>query len=51
MKFKVLYEIPPMRGIFTTYISADNVKDAEKNIKTNPETKHYRIKKIGNVVY
>ena len=51
MKFKVLYEIPPMRGIFSTYISADSAKDAENKIKTNPETKHYRIKKIGNITY
>lgn len=51
MKFEVLYEVPPMRGIFSTWINADSVRDAEEKIRTNPKTKHYRIKKIGNVVY
>lgn len=51
MKFEVLYEVPPMRGIFRTEIDADSVRDAEEKIRTNSKTKNYRIKKIGNVVY
>lgn len=51
MKFEVLYEVPPMRGIFSTYINADSERDAEEKIRANPKTKNYRIKKIGKIVY
>jgi hypothetical protein len=46
MKFLVVYEVPPMRGIFHTEINAESSTDAEEKIRTNPETAHYRIKEI-----
>lgn len=47
MKFEVLYEIPPMRGIFRTEINAENKSDADEKIRLNPETSNYRIKQVN----
>jgi hypothetical protein len=49
MKFEVVYEIPPMRGIFRTEINADSIKDAEEKIRLNPETANFRIKEVKEI--
>ncbi|MDQ0299669.1 hypothetical protein J2S78_002089 [Salibacterium salarium] len=46
MEYKVLYEVPPMRGIFETIINADKIEDAERKIRENPDTSNYRIKRL-----
>lgn len=49
MKFEIVYEIPPMRGIFRTEINADSIKDAEEKIRLNPETANYRIREVKEI--
>ena len=46
MKFEVVYEIPPMRGIFRTVVNADSATDAEEKIRLNIRTKNFRTKEI-----
>jgi hypothetical protein len=47
MDFEVVYEIPPLRAIYSTRINADSARDAEGKIRSNPETASYRIKGIN----
>lgn len=49
MKYEVLYEIPPMRGIFRTVINAVNAREVEEKIRLNPESSNYRIKEINEI--
>lgn len=48
--FEVVYEVPPMRGLYRTVVNAVNTKDAEEKIRTDPETKNYRIKEVNKII-
>lgn len=46
MKFRVEYEVPPLRAIYRMVVEADTPTDAEEKIRTDKEMKHYRIRSI-----
>lgn len=50
VKFEVVYEVPPMRGLFRTEVNANSARDAEEKIRNNPEIANYRIKTVTEIL-
>lgn len=48
--FEVVYEVPPMRGLYHTIINAANAAHVEDIVRTNLEMMNYRIKEINAIV-
>lgn len=47
--FEVVYEVPPMRGLYRTVVNAISSRAAEEKIRTDPETTDCRIKEINEI--
>ncbi|WP_137744580.1 ASCH domain-containing protein [Robertmurraya siralis] len=47
--FEVVYEVPPMRGLYRTVINAVNASHVEDIVRTDPEMMNYRIKEINAI--
>lgn len=47
--FEVVYEVPPMRGLYRTVVNALNEGHVEDIVRTDPDTMNVRIKEINEI--